>query len=332
MPLPPDSAAVLFPGALGDLICFLPTLHGLRNRHAGSLLLVAKSALLDLVALRDMAKTSIDRREIADLFVAGAELAPATRKLLGGCASVYSWTGYGNTNFSQRLAAASGGTVSVYRFRAMRPGEHAADYYARCAGIAPADLPPSIIGADTTWMAAFRQQHHLHDRPLAVIHPGSGSPRKNWRGFTPVMEYWGEHHRDAIVLLSGPADNRTVATAEPGIISVGGLPLPQVAGLLRESTLYLGNDSGISHLAGAVGACGAVLFGATDPRIWAPRSDRLQILHAPEPCGRCRADTFCVHRLPPETVIRVLEAQRHTRLSTAVTVRRPAADGERPRR
>jgi hypothetical protein len=70
MPLPFDSAALLYPGALGDFVCFLPTLQGLRDRHAGPLLLVAKSELLDLVELRDVAKTSIDRREIADLFVA----------------------------------------------------------------------------------------------------------------------------------------------------------------------------------------------------------------------------------------------------------------------
>ena len=49
------------------------------------------------------------------------------------------------------------------------------------------------------------------------------------------------------------------------------------------------------------------LFGPTDPTTWAPQSNRLQILHAPEPCSRCGADLFCLHRLPAERVLSTLE-------------------------
>ena len=99
------------------------------------------------------------------------------------------------------------------------------------------------------------------------------------------------------------------------MIRVAGLSLPQVVALLRRCSLYVGNDSGISHLAGGVGARGVVLFGPTDPHAWAPRSTTLQVLHGPGPCGQCPEDAFCVHRLPVASVLRSLEAQRSSVVS-----------------
>ena len=308
MPPPRDSAAVLFPGALGDFICFLPTLRALRGRHAGQLLLVAQPALLDLVELPALATASIDRREIADLFAVDAETAPATRALFEGFDSVYSWTGFGNPDFSQRLAATSRGRLSVFRFRGMLRGEHAADYYARCVGVAPSPLGAPSIRRDQVWLTAFKQRHHLDARRVLVVHPGSGSPSKNWQGFEPMILGWCRRHADTIVLLRGPAEARDSIRNVPEVIAVDGLSLPQVAALLGDSALYLGNDSGISHLAGAVGARAVVLFGPSDPSVWAPRGERVHVVYAPTPCTACPG-TFCVHRLPVDSVTGALEAR-----------------------
>jgi ADP-heptose:LPS heptosyltransferase len=310
MPPPPDSAVVLFPGALGDFICFLPTLEGLRDRHAGRLLLVAKPALLALVELPALATASIDRREVADLFAVATAPAQSTAALLGGFDFVYSWTGFGNPDFTERMAAVSGGRVAVCRFRGMRPGEHAVDYYARCVGLAAPLIAPTSIREDRAWLAAFTQQQRFGANGLLVVHAGSGSARKNWDGFAQFIRCWREDHAETIALLRGPAEARSAARSEPGVMVVEGLTLPQVAALLRACTLYLGNDSGISHLAGALGARGAVLFGPSDPATWAPRSDRLQVLHAPRPCADCSPSIFCQHRLPVAVVMRALEAQR----------------------
>jgi ADP-heptose:LPS heptosyltransferase len=317
MRLPRDSAAVLFPGALGDFICFLPTLQALRDRHAGQLLLVAKPELLDLVEIPLLATASIDRREVADLFVVAKKPTPSTTALFGGFDFVYSWTAFGNPDFVARLAAVSGGRAHVFRFRGMRSGEHAADYYARCVGLTARPLTPAGIRDDRTWLPAFRRQHRLESCDTLVLHAGSGSPSKNWDGFGAVMRYWHERYADTVVLLRGPAEAHIAARSESDVITIDGLTLPQVAALLHACSLYLGNDSGISHLAGAVGARGAVLFGSSDPTTWAPRSDRLQVLHAPTPCsGGCPPSAFCTHRLPVAAVTRALEAQRAARLQS----------------
>jgi heptosyltransferase-2 len=58
------------------------------------------------------------------------------------------------------------------------------------------------------------------------------------------------------------------------------LPLPHLAGVLEHST-FIGHDSGISHLAAAARANCILLFGPTDPNVWAPRNENVQVLRAP---------------------------------------------------
>ena len=58
------------------------------------------------------------------------------------------------------------------------------------------------------------------------------------------------------------------------------LPLPRLAAVLERS-IFIGHDSGISHLAAAAGANCILLFGPTDPDVWAPINDNVQILRAP---------------------------------------------------
>ena len=57
------------------------------------------------------------------------------------------------------------------------------------------------------------------------------------------------------------------------------LSLPHLAAVL-EHTIFVGHDSGISHLAAATGANCILLFGPTDPNVWAPRNENVRVLHA----------------------------------------------------
>jgi len=304
MPLAPDSVLLLFPGALGDFVCFLPTVHALRRRHTGTLRIIAKPELLALIQWPGCASASIDRHEIADLFTSGRGLLPETKRLCGGFSTVYSWTGSGNPEFARRLASL-GGEARIFPFRGMQDGEHAIDYYGRCVGVIPQALNSSSIVCDVEWLAEFRQRHRLDERALTVVHPGSGAARKNWQGFRKLVRHWSKQHGETVVVLRGPAECEEDGFGD-GALSVEGLSLAQVAALLHDSRLYVGSDSGISHLAGAVGARGVVLFGPSEPAVWAPRGERMQLVHAPAPCRHCGPDLFCVHRLPVEQVTAAL--------------------------
>jgi len=73
---------------------------------------------------------------------------------------------------------------------------------------------------------------------------------------------------------------RTLFKDEAQVRFAHGLPLPQLAALLEQST-FIGHDSGISHLAAAGGARCFLLFGPTDPKVWAPQNTSARVLLAP---------------------------------------------------
>jgi len=118
--------------------------------------------------------------------------------------------------------------------------------------------------------------------PLApvAIHPGSGSPRKNW----PV-ERWRElaarlRDQASLLIVGGEADTAAVAALAAGGGEVAlNLPLPELARRLAACRRFLGHDSGVSHLAAAVGTPCVLLFGPTDPVMWAPPGEHVQVIH-----------------------------------------------------
>lgn len=302
----PDSTLVVFPGAVGDFICFLPALLALRAVHGPRLTLVARPEVLDLVGLSLLTKVSIDRPEIADLFHDSAPLQPRTRELLGGHGAAYSWSGASEPSVARRLEALTAGPVRVLPFRGMRPGEHAVDYYARSAGVEPCQPISTALSIDRDWLAGFAACNDLDGKRVLVVHPGSGSPRKNWTGFGDLVRLWLRRTGDGghVVVLRGPAERGQPGFEAAHSITVAdGLRLPQVAALVERCDAYAGNDSGISHLAGAAGARGAVLFYRSDPVVWAPRAPGLVALRAEPTCTRCAADLFCTHRLRVERVL-----------------------------
>ena len=265
---------LIFPGALGDLLLVLPTLRCLRRRHrpARTMLVVAEPQreLARLLDVADMV-ASLDDADAAWLF--GGSTMP--RWLVPG-STVFSWLG-SREPLGERLGrvAANVHLLSVER----GPGPaHAAVAYARAAGL-PADrrrlaaeaaiIPPRSVRA-AALVDGLR-------RPLLAVHRGAGAPAKRWalEGFAEVASWW-RRWRGEVVELLGPAE-----AGEPPLIgtrTASDWALLDVATLLGLADAYVGNDSGISHLAGAVGTPGVVLFGPTAPARWRPLSPRLVAL------------------------------------------------------
>lgn len=119
--------------------------------------------------------------------------------------------------------------------------------------------------------------------PFIAIHPGSGSPAKN-----APPELWLEliAQLDPVPLLIvlGEADAplaarfRILASSRIQIAERWDLPL--LAAALARASAYAGHDTGITHLAAAVGTPVHALFGPTDPRQWAPLGRTVRILRA----------------------------------------------------
>jgi ADP-heptose:LPS heptosyltransferase len=304
-PLTPtaEQRLILFPGALGDLLCCWPALDAL-GAHGLALTVAARPALVDALPAGAVTTWSIDRREVAELFGVGP-LSAGIRALFAGFAAVDSFTGHGDPHFVARLAQAATAIVRVHPFRAMQPGETARDYYARCLAVTPLLRPLALRPDAVAWANALWQQARLGQRAL-VIHPGSGSPAKNWQGMEAVAQRW----RDSggrVIALRGPAEIERGARLVARDLELDGEPLSHVAAVLARADRYLGNDSGISHLAGLVGAHAVVLFGDSDRRVWAPVGDGVRVLQAAARCARCTPTDLCLHRLSIDDVMAALD-------------------------
>ena len=127
------------------------------------------------------------------------------------------------------------------------------------------------------------------DSELIAIHPGSGSENKSW----PVERFAAlsqsllqRNEKQRLLLIAGEADEAPLAHLRrvlPGerVRIAKNLPLPALASQLQNCARFIGHDSGISHLAAAVGTPSLLLFGPTDPAIWAPQNPQVRVLRSP---------------------------------------------------
>jgi heptosyltransferase III len=156
----------------------------------------------------------------------------------------------------------------------------------------PSILPPARALADAQTIIAADQ------KPVA-LHPGSGSRRKNW----PFERYLSvakilQAKGIPVMWVRGPADD--AYDAPRGDLAVSMAPLPLCAALLSRCRGFIGNDSGLAHLAAAVGCPTVAIFGPSDPLVWAPRGEHVRIVVGKRPhCSPCHptsaGEPMCDH-------------------------------------
>lgn len=327
--------AAIFPGALGDFICCLPAIESLSRKSEVDLF--ARSEFAGIAPERTTVY-SLERREIAKLFTPNGTPDEQTKVFFSRYAAVFSWMGSGQSEFARQLDAVSPGTAHIYPFRTADSDCHQAEYYFRCLHENGPSVPDPHIGLRAeaiAWFDQFRARAELVERPLLVIAPGSGAREKNWPEdcFAAVADWWREHIRGAVVVLIGVVEEErglSLRLQNAGVI-VCGLDLAQAAALLAACDLFLGNDSGITHLAAACGTRTVALFGPSSPRQWAPRGARVMVVSRNENCAPCDVTTMkgCAHRrcltgLGSDRVIAALaqlpEVATLTRYGAGITV------------
>ena len=124
---------------------------------------------------------------------------------------------------------------------------------------------------------------------FVAFHPGSGSGIKNWphKRFEELADLLLKKGLDC-VWISGPAE-KAFQTPKTGK-AIHNASLPALVHVLSRCSLYIGNDSGISHLAAACGAPSVVLFGPSDPAVWKPLGKNVSIVFKNQsPCFPCHS-------------------------------------------
>jgi len=278
---------VLFPGSLGDMVCVLPAIASLSRREAERIVVAARGEALELCSLCSFVENtmSLEGWPFSQLFLDSRQIEEATRNFFLSFTAIFSWYGHTQGKVTENLLSLSQGKLWTSRFFTGQEQCHAVSYYLRCVNEKTLRCSSFRFSQQTLmWGESFWQKQRWGESSqILVLHPGSGGRGKRWasEGFRKVAQWWNTNHDGKTLILLGPAEEdeceewRTIGEV------VTNLSLAQVAVLLSRATLYLGNDSGVSHLAGMVGARGIVLFGPTQPQQWRPLGGNLSVIQNP---------------------------------------------------
>ena len=312
----PQRILCLRSGALGDFLVLLPALAAVRASNPGSVIrLVTRPSYGELALSCGLADgfSSIDSAAWAGAFGADG-FAPAHRRLLKSFDCVVNCLHDPDGVVAGHLRAAVTGRLLTIPGRvAFTP---AAEHFMAPmleAGLIKArpetfrlqfKPPPGLAGLDPSSAnrrtCRFPGIHAGLTRgaspsdievsrslrpPVAALHPGSGSPKKNWpadryAALASDLEQGGEW---APLFIFGDADaaiEDEIKRIAPESRRLSNLSLIELSAVLSECAAYVGNDSGVTHLAAGLGLPVVALFGPTDPAIWKPSGCRVSVIKA----------------------------------------------------
>jgi heptosyltransferase-3 len=268
---------VIHPGALGDVLQAVPALRGLRAvAPVTPITFVGQPRLAQLLVELGAAQRArpFDGFGLETLF-ADAPTPPALADAVGRAQHVVSWFGSRDETYGRRL-------------RALAPR-------ALVAPPVPDDDTPvwrHLLGTLAGWGLAIPERVEPLPapalaagdapadtrRPRLVVHPGSGGDWKRWpvERFAEVIRVLRERRALDVLVHQGPADaepaQRLRALLEGDAAVLREPDLPRLAAVLGAAAAYLGGDSGVSHLAAAVGVPSVILFPPATFRRWTPWS------------------------------------------------------------
>jgi ADP-heptose:LPS heptosyltransferase len=266
-------------GALGDFIVTLPVLAALRREFPECRLeILGSPAFASLALMEGLADAVSDlgsMRFSGCFSQAGASM--ETAAYFAGFDLIISYLHDPNGIFRDNVTNCS---CARFIVGPNRPDEtlgiHATEIFLQPLCIADADPRPRLTlpsNPEPEWRLA--------------IHPGSGAARKNWPedNWSDLLKMFLAETSLNFLLIGGEVEgercNRLAAGLPAERVEIAqNLPLPELAARMKACALFIGHDSGITHLAAALDLPGLVLWGPTALATWRPQSDRLKILES----------------------------------------------------
>jgi heptosyltransferase III len=278
---PRSRLLVLRGGALGDLVLTLPVLRALRCAYPDSKLsLLGNPPQISLAENRHLADEAYDlgSQSLVPLFVKGSTFSQEWINRLRQTDLAISYLADPEGSVRHQLLSAGVKRLVTGPHEFLDQGKHAVDHLA---------APLTVLGvrfADRVPRLFLKASRHLE--PTLALHPGSGSTKKNWpitswlRLLKAIDDLWSR-----IYLVIGEADLAVYGSLQAKLLSskiyvlrlVG---LRELANRLAKSHLFVGHDSGVTHLAAALGVPTIALFGPTDPAIWRPLGAHVKVLQS----------------------------------------------------
>jgi predicted lipopolysaccharide heptosyltransferase III len=179
-------------------------------------------------------------------------------------------------------------------------------------GVPVTDRPRTSLGispkaAET--VARLLNEARLREQNIAMIHPAAAFATKQWavEKFARVVEFLAERGFTSVA-IAAPNEQELLEQlrSETSVnVVTFALSLPEVTALAARSQLFIGNDSGIAHIAAAVGTPSVVVFGSSNIAHWRPwNSGPAEVVFEEMPCQPCHG-YFCEQFAQPECILRV---------------------------
>ena len=278
-------------GAIGDFILTLPAIQLVRESlpHA-KIEVLGYNPVTQLAQAANLVERtrSIEHGPLANFFAPGATLEPELMAYFGKFDVVISYL-YDPDGFFE-------GNLKRCDVDSLLTGPHKVDESlinepASVQLARPLEQLALFLDNPHPQLTLCETQAKATAGPLTIaIHPGSGSTRKNWS-----LDHWADvaaelcRRTDAhFLVITGEAEERTAAEfltlLQTRLVPSTHLECESLttvgATLQHRCDLFLGHDSGISHLAAACGVPAVLLFGPTDPRLWAPQNSSTLTIRA----------------------------------------------------
>ncbi len=294
---------IIRPGAIGDTLLTLPAIEKLRKHYEDPdhpiyparphITFVGNAAVLPLLLASGLVDETYNFDDVrwSALFSTNGIRNAALRDMLRQADRVICLLRDPDGIVMHNLSAVGVRRIAIAPGRPEEgKGPHEASYLAHVMGvrffederftlrlnIPPLNVPPRKLG----------------QRRAIAIHPGSGGAQKCWppASFAAVItRLW--QHGTPVTLLGGPADAQRLqevlqhlpANSNNKMLTIlDNLPLLEVARHLLSCSRYLGNDSGITHLAAMLGIPTLALFGPSDPAVWHPIGRYVEVISDPD--------------------------------------------------
>ncbi len=328
-----ESMLVIHQGALGDFILALPVLKALRMAfpHAKPFLM-GYPRILQLAEGRYYGEQvfSIDQKGMATFFVVDGPLDRTLSQFFSAFELIVIFGKDAEGPLIKNLRKVfQGRLLHVNSLPHWDRRVHLTDYL--LTQLRRFDIPPSepypklyLNESDREWGNHFWRERGISPEErsnVIVLHPGSGSRKKLWplENFLALFLHLRKQHRGKFLVVLGPAEGMEIQQAfkELGtsdLILSRGLSLVQLASILEGCRLFIGNDSGISHMAAALGLPTLAIFGPTDHRVWSPRGEKVEVVRIGLPCSPCPEERFflckdiqCLNRIEMADVLKGLQ-------------------------
>jgi ADP-heptose:LPS heptosyltransferase len=184
----------------------------------------------------------------------------------------------------------------VYGRIEMHTAEHRLQQFLY-TGLPESPLPPAKVYVDENAADLVRRKRAQKgigpEQPYAVIRPGASQANKRWpvERFAAIAQWLRQSHGFATVVNLGPGDEPIEAEVKRAFAGAGlimnDLDVRGLVALLAGSHLFLGNDTGPTHIAAALHKKCVVIFGASDSKVWSPWKTDYRLVENPFPCTQC---------------------------------------------